>query len=314
MTAVNQQLSDTQSNALNYYDSEYPSKHGLRVSEAEYWEKYYETSEDDFSYEWNDGILEEKPVSDYEGYLIHLWFQKILDLFLNTYPIAKMIGLDMGFRLALPHKTTIRKPDIGVLLKSNPVDIHGPDRSYKGVFDVCIEVLSDSKKGYSDHDTIEKKNEYSLIKVQEYYILDSKQEKTAFYQLKSGIYHPIKPIRGIIKSNVLKGFQFRIEDLYKQPSLEKMSNDMVYHQFILPFYQLEKLKAKQEKQRAELAEIKAQEEKQRAELAEIKAQEEKQRAELAEIKAQEEKQRAKQAEQKLSEVLSKLKQLGISIE
>ncbi|MBF0103070.1 MAG: Uma2 family endonuclease [Desulfobacterales bacterium] len=293
MTAVKQPLSDTQSNAWNYDETEYSSKHGSRVSEAEYWKNYYEKDIDGISYEWNDGILEEKPVSDYEGYLINLWFQKILDLFLNTYPIAKMVGLDIGFRLALPHKTTIRKPDIGVLLNSNPVDIHGPDKSYKGIFDICIEVLSDSKKSYSDHDTIEKKNEYSLIKVKEYYILDSKVKKTAFYQLKSGIYQPIKPIRGIIKSNVIKGFQFRIEDLYKQPSLEKMSNDMVYHQFILPFYQQEKLKSKQERQRAELAELKAQEEKQRAE-------QEKQRAELS--------------EQKLRDVLSKLKQLGISIQ
>ncbi len=358
MTPVNQPLTYIQTDDC-IDDDEYPSKHGkhgLRVSEAEYWENYYEKGEDCISYEWNNGILEEKPVSDYEGSVIYSWFHEILYQFFYTYPIGKFITLDMGFRLALPHKTTIRKPDIGILLNNNPVDIQRRDKSYKGIFDVCIEVLSDSKPGYADHDTIEKKNEYSLVKVQEYYILDSKKEKTAFYQLKSGKYYAIKPIRGIIKSSVLNGFQFRIDDLYKQPSLEKMSNDMVYHQFVVPFYQQEKLKSKQEKQRAEqekqraeLAELKTHEErqrteqeKQRAELAEFKVQEERQRAEqerqraeqekhraeqekhraeLAEIKAQEEKQRAEQAElkaqeekQKLSLLLSKLHQLGISIE
>ncbi|MCP4109136.1 MAG: hypothetical protein GY749_27005, partial [Desulfobacteraceae bacterium] len=43
---------------------EFPvSEDGLAVSEDEYWEKYYEHP--DFSYEWNNGYLEERPVSDY---------------------------------------------------------------------------------------------------------------------------------------------------------------------------------------------------------------------------------------------------------
>jgi len=32
-----------------------------RVSEAEYWEKYYVNTYDDHQYEWNNGYLEEKP-------------------------------------------------------------------------------------------------------------------------------------------------------------------------------------------------------------------------------------------------------------
>ncbi len=35
-----------------------------RVTEAEYWEKYYEYADDDIVYEWHNGYLEEKPVSD----------------------------------------------------------------------------------------------------------------------------------------------------------------------------------------------------------------------------------------------------------
>jgi hypothetical protein len=38
------------------------SADGLRVSEETYWKEYY--LESDVHYEWNDGRLEEKPVSD----------------------------------------------------------------------------------------------------------------------------------------------------------------------------------------------------------------------------------------------------------
>jgi len=44
----------------------------LIVSEADYWENYYENS--DVVYEWNNGYLEEKPVSDQSTILMYQWF------------------------------------------------------------------------------------------------------------------------------------------------------------------------------------------------------------------------------------------------
>ena len=89
----------------------------IKVLEDVYWEEYYELS--DIHYEWNDGFLEEKPVSDYKAYLMFLWFVELLRHFFTVYPIGKMIGLEMGFRLQLPHKVTIRKPDTGIILNTN---------------------------------------------------------------------------------------------------------------------------------------------------------------------------------------------------
>ncbi|MEE4359083.1 MAG: hypothetical protein V2I97_21625, partial [Desulfococcaceae bacterium] len=56
------------------------SEDGKAVSEAEYWEKYY--NHPVFSYEWNNGYLEEKPVTDYAGFLMYWWFIEILKHFL----------------------------------------------------------------------------------------------------------------------------------------------------------------------------------------------------------------------------------------
>jgi hypothetical protein len=261
------------------------SEDGLYVSETEYWEKYYHHP--DFSYEWNNGYLEEKPMTDYRGSRAYQWFLILLHQFLDRFPIAKMIGLEFGFRLALPRKTSIRKPDLAVVLNSNPIFLGDTEFSYKGTFDICIESLSYSKPKEIKRDTVDKKKEYEGIGVREYYILDARRIETAFYRLNAkGKYQKIAPSdKDIIHSEVLPGFRFRISDLYTQPSLEEMTEDETYREYILPFHQ-------QIKQRAEQAEIQVAMERQRAES---------------------EKQRAEQAELKAARLAAKLKEIGIEV-
>jgi Uma2 family endonuclease len=230
------------------------SEDGKRVSEALYWSDYYETS--DVSYEWNDGVLEEKPVSGYLSFLVYNWFLSLLNHFLDLRPIGKIVGLEFGFRLALPHKTTIRKPDLGILSLQNPVDLDIYDRRFAGIFDLCVEIVSDSKRRELERDTRVKFEEYEQAGVREYYILDRKGTHTAFYrQGPEGIYSPIPPAEGpepnLIRSDVLPGFQFRIDDLYRRPSPKEMAEDPVYRGFVLPFYQEELKRAAQEKTRAD---------------------------------------------------------------
>ncbi len=202
------------------------SKDGLRVSEEEYWQTYYH--DPDFVYEWNNGILEEKPMADSLSFKMYRWFLLLLEEYLKTHSIAKVIGLDLGFRLALSKKKSIRKPDLAVILHANPVDIDDEDSTYQGIFDLCIEFLSDSKPKEVTRDTVVKKAEYCQTGVKEYFILDRKGKNTAFYRLNTqGSYAPILQSEGIIRSDVLVDFQFRVEDLYIQPPLEERLHDPV---------------------------------------------------------------------------------------
>ncbi|MCP4344871.1 MAG: hypothetical protein GY795_05020, partial [Desulfobacterales bacterium] len=91
--------------------------------------------------------------------------------------------------------------------------------------------------------------------------------ETAFYRLdKRGKYRKIGTGKdGIVRSAVLPGFQFRISDLYTQPSLEEMAEDEIYNKYVLPSHKKMKKQAEQEKKRAEQAEKRAEQEKQRAE-------------------------------------------------
>jgi hypothetical protein len=245
-----------------------------RISEAEYWEKYY-IDLNDHQYEWNNGYLEEKPMPDKVSFLMYKWFFKLLDSFLGVCPQGEMIGLEMAFRLVLPHKIVIRKPDLGLVLM-------GPKhQSYRGIFDMCLESLSYSKPGEVKRDTVTKKREYAQAGVKEYYILDSRGTKTAFYQLTpGGIYRPIPPTSdGLIGSTVLPGFHFRLTDLQRQPLLEEMSEDPVYSAFVLPALQAAKRALREEKQAR-------QEEKQARQLAEAQAQAERDARQRAEAQVQ----------------------------
>jgi hypothetical protein len=83
-----------------------------------------------------------------------------------------------------------------------------------------------------------------------YYILDAQRERTQFFRLNKtrSIYKAIKPQKGgIIKSKVLPGFQFRIEDLFDKPSIEEMVENKVYQQFVMPSYLREKQALQAEK-------------------------------------------------------------------
>jgi Uma2 family endonuclease len=242
-----------------YLDEEVEGLHsadGLQVSEEVYWDKYYH--DPDFTYEWNNGILEEKPMADYQSSEVYRWFVVLLEEYLKAFPVATPIYLEIGFRLALPNKTAIRKPDLALILHSNPTAIGGDDCTYQGIFDLCIEFLSDSTPQEARRDTVIKKQEYCQAGVTEYFILDRKGTETAFYRLTGArTYVPIPLPDGIIRSEVLPGFQFRLQDLYDHPDFRERLDDSVYNSFILLDYQAAETRAETERHRAEAADQRA---------------------------------------------------------
>ena len=265
------------------------------VSEQDYWTYYYEA---ETPYEWNDGRLEVKPVSDYLTYVVYDWVRTLLRAFLETHPIADTTGLEFGFRMALPGKTVIRKPDLGIVRHDNSVPLRPLDRSFHGVFDLCIEALSESTPQEIQRDTVTKKGEYRQGGVPEYYILHRDLSRCAFYARgPGGHYRPI-PIRdGVLHSRVLPGFRFRLQDLMKRPGLEAMIEDPVYQDFVLPVWQADRQRAEAEWQRAEA-------ERQRAETALSEKEAERQRAEVALSEKEAERQR-------VARLVEQLRALGV---
>ena len=230
------------------------AKEPLRVSEAEYWKTYYEHP--DNQYEWNNGLLEERPMPDFLSISFYQWFTRLLEEYLTVFPIGEIMILEMGFRLELgKQKVSIRKPDLAVILHANPVEAKPLDRSFHGVCDLCIEFLSDSTPAEVERDTVHKKEEYAKAGVAEYYILDRLHKHTAFYCLnEQGVYERMKHQEpGVIHSRVLDRFAFRLEDLEKQVAFETLIEDPLYQPFLLKSFQQERQQKEKERQLKENA-------------------------------------------------------------
>ena len=222
---------------------------GRRVTLEEYWAKWYghPYPDIDVSYEWDNGILEAKPLANAPQLDLGNWFLALLRQYVNTHGIAKLINMETGFLLTMTDseessgmRRAVRKPDIGVILNSNPVSWgHIDQRSFEGVCDAVVEFLSDSTPVEVLRDTEEKKRDYALAGVKEYTILDPSREHMHFYRLTpEGRYEEIQPdAEGVIRSEVLPGFQFRLRDLYGMPELEELALDEVYRGYVLLKYQ-----------------------------------------------------------------------------
>ena len=228
---------------------------GKYVTEKQYWECYYEHPQ--YRYEYNNGKLEVKGMASLKSYKNNKNLSYLMGHYLKKNKIGELIGMDIGFKLKLSDGTiSIRKPDLAIVLNNNPVIIKDDDRSYKGTFDLCIEMLSDSTKKIEENDTVVKVKEYEDVGVKEYFIIDSNQTYTQFYRRnKKGLYNVITPINGVIESEVLPGFKFRIDDLYKQTlDIEDLINDVVYKDYVELEFQAERKAKEDALTRAEKAE------------------------------------------------------------
>ncbi len=210
---------------------------GREVSLEEYWRDWYDH---EHSYEWNDGILEAKPMATEEQTKLFFWYVRLVGCYADKENAPAVTIEQVGFKMTVPDpknparmKTVVRKPDIGLIAPSNPVRWKPGERSYHGVFDLCIESLSDSDKRAVRRDTQVKWDEYKHGKVPEYFILDPGDKKGnkrgGFYRLnKAGVYVPITPKDGIIESVTMPGFRFRLTDLDRLPTLDELIQDPVY--------------------------------------------------------------------------------------
>ena len=232
---------------------------------------------------------------DFLSISLYEWFFHLLKEYLTVFPIGRMMVLEMGFRLELgDNEVSIRKPDLAVILHSNPVEAKPMNRSFQGVCDLCIEFLSDSTPAEVERDTVHKKREYAKAGVAEYYILDRLRKHNAFYFLnEQGVYERMKHHEpGVIHSRVLDRFAFRLEDLEKQVAFETLIEDPLYQPFLLKSFQQERQQKEKERQLKESALAReekalAREEKERQEKEDALAREEKERQEkekaLAEV-------------------------------
>ena len=229
--------------------NEFAPDDGRYVTLEEYWVKWYENPypDIDVSYEWNNGRLEAKPAHNGLQLSLYSWFLDLLRRYFETHKNADLINLETGFVLTIAdpsepsgQRGAVRKPDIGVILHSNMVSWGRIDqRHFAGVCDMVVEALSDSTQAEAERDTEEKKRDYALAGVKEYYILDPSGDDLHFYRLapQERRYEEIQPDKEeVVRSETLPGFQFRRQDLWRQPDLAELALDETYAEYVIPGY------------------------------------------------------------------------------
>jgi len=103
---------------------------------------------------------------------MYIRFLKLLEYYLETHPIAQSTVLEVGFRLMLSQKNEVRRPDLGVVKNDNPIPLEPSDKSYQGIYDLCVEAISHSTDEDIERDTLDKWQKYAQGGLKEYYILD----------------------------------------------------------------------------------------------------------------------------------------------
>ena len=127
--------------------------------------------------------------------------------------------------------------------------------------------------------------EYAAGGVPEYYILHRAPEHQAFFtRTAAGVYVPIAPEDGVIRSRVLPGLQLRVADLCRRPEHDTLRDDPVYAAFVLPGWRAAEERAAAEANRADTESNRAAAEAQACRQAERRAQEAEQA--LARLQAQ----------------------------
>jgi Uma2 family endonuclease len=143
--------------------------------------------------------------------LIYYLYQ-LLTAYFELRPIGQVIGQPFVMRLAAFPKRR-REPDLLVVLKSNPHQLH--ETYMDGPADLCIEIVSEDSV---DRDHGEKFKEYEKGGVPEYWIVDPIHKESRFYRLnEAGIYsRQTEDAQGNYRTPTLPGLALHVPILWNE--------------------------------------------------------------------------------------------------
>jgi Uma2 family endonuclease len=146
----------------------------------------------------------------------HQWAIIALIRMLTDWVIPRKLGvivaapLDVRFDL----RNTVQ-PDIIFLSRERRHLLQrGAYKLIDGAPDLLIEILSPSNRGY---DYIKKAALYATFGVREYWIVDTETETIQVQVLRDGLFVPLVSEDGIIRSEVLPGFEVNPKGLFAMP-------------------------------------------------------------------------------------------------
>lgn len=123
-----------------------------RLITLETFHRLYDNREDDYKYEWHNGIVEKNPRTMNRSQLFIV--QKLTRLFLNTMAFQQQGELEREVKMFLPKANRTRVADVAYLTAEQ---VRETDDIRPGISDFVIEIISKNDKA---HDVQEKLEEY----------------------------------------------------------------------------------------------------------------------------------------------------------
>lgn len=138
-----------------------------------------------------------------------VWLLRVLGDYLELSEAGRLFGSRVAFRLG---GNSGPEPDIAFLKRER---LHLIRKTYvAGPPDVAMEIVSPESV---DRDYHKKRTLYERAGVPEYWIIDEEMKKVTLLRLDSnGKYREVRPVKGILRSHVIKGFWLRPEWLWAE--------------------------------------------------------------------------------------------------
>jgi Uma2 family endonuclease len=119
-------------------------------------------------------------------------------IFVDSRNLGKIMGPNTAYRLS---ETNVFQPDVSFIARER---LHLAKKVYfPGAPDIAVEIVSPGSRHY---DWVEKKVNYALSGVQEYWLIDPLDETAVFFKQVGGELIPIPAEAGIVRSDVLDGY------------------------------------------------------------------------------------------------------------
>lgn len=160
--------------------------------------------------EWVNGVVIEMPSIDARHDALVLFLRMLFVAYFERMPSG--LTLDDPMIMRLIDVPSSRAPDILVLLNDRISQLQ--QNEVIGPANLVIEIVSE---GSVRTDYFEKRREYELGGVPEYWILDHRKKQAVFLQLNvDGLYDEILPEKEVYHSRELPNFHFNVDLLWRE--------------------------------------------------------------------------------------------------
>jgi Uma2 family endonuclease len=166
-----------------------------------------------------DGVIYMASPEGIKASRLYGWLFVVLGHYLELTDLGEIFGSRTAFRLGVKDSP---EPDIAFVKKER---LHLARESYfAGPPDVAMEIVSPESV---DRDYHKKRALYERAGVAEYWIIDEEMRKITLLRLDSnGKYREVRPVKGILRSQVIKGFWLRPEWLWAKTRPGKIDTVM----------------------------------------------------------------------------------------